>query len=258
MYSLYDYFTGNSVNMTRTSIDEGKREDSLVGDNNLVPKIDKRDSEITIIAVTSSLQNIEEVATANEVQEHVTEDPLLLEEDVDDIEDACKNENSTLQTGSNDSKVNQTTSVACSVKTDNKTKNTPLAKPINKFSLNYCLQQFTARELLTGSDRFCCEHCSQANQREKDASQRKENTNLNKCVMETDEMTCSKTDKSTVTENVSRHDDEENSKGHLTVLVERDETSTLERSVSSTSSSNSYKEEDEDTEMLESTKESDG
>ena len=136
-----------------------------------------------------------------------------------------------------------------------------MKKQVDKFSLESCLEQFTSLELLTGGDRFCCEFCTHQQVQKKDTpkSQPSSNGHISSDKNFKEKLPEDETPYSKDACNKSDEESDDKSESHLSAVEERDdEVNPLERSSSSTSSSISCKEDDEDTEMLESTKESDG
>ncbi len=231
---------------THPLVNEEIREDGPIPDDCLDTQT------VSIKPIISSLQNIEDTVTDNNVPSLLDEEHVLVH--VDDN----NNGSSIVQTGLTGCDRNESSMTSSESKSNNDLSK-PVVKPIDRYSLSNCLQQFTAPELLTGSDRFCCESCSQGNHQKNDDNHKNGSSNSIITSEVTDETILSKQNECVLSEGVPGNNEEEQTADHLPALVEREEeTDSLERSVSTTSSSNSYKEEDEDTEMLESTKESDG
>ena len=207
-----------------------------------VPQFGPRSREVSLTNVTSSLQNIEDTPDASNVPE----------------QDGKDNTNGTVDNNDTKPEASQNSSNGADDIV------VPKKKPIDRFSIESCLQQFTAPELLTGSDRFCCESCTRRQQETKSNGLKK---NDNKDSLRNASPSNEETkEKDTELDNelspmgVAGTDEGEGKEYHtLSVLVEREEGNPLDSSSeSSTPSSISCKEEDEDTEMIESTKESDG
>ena len=219
-----------------------------------MPQFGPRSREVSLTNVASSLQNIEDTPDTSNVPEqdvpgkdsngiHVVDNddtkPLSDEAVVDAVSQDCSS-------GADDTVVSK-------------------KKPIDRYSIESCLQQFTAPELLTGSDRFCCESCTHRQQETKSNGKIKKEDDKDSLQNASPSIEGTK-ERDTELDNelspvgVAGCDEVEGKEDHtLSVLVEREEGNPLESSSGSSSpSSVSCKEEDEDTEMIESTKESDG
>ena len=235
-------------------------------DGEWVPKFGPRGSEVSVTDVTASLQNIE-----------TKDDQAVPSQTLAPVQEIkCNEENSASVNVSEPKKTNGACSKPEPISAGDKSAENstthwrPPKSEASKFSLESCLQQFTSPEWLTGTDKFCCESCTKRQQQsqsqnEKSRQQSSElvQSQVTQCDGENDlEGRDGQPDKGTnsIDADLGARDGKTD-QDHLSALIEIEEGLPVERSVSSTSSSISAEEntkEDEDTEMLESTKESDG
>lgn len=205
-----------------------------------IPKFGIQGREVSVTNITSPLQNIVDdkgdlpslpdlIEVTNSSEDHINKTEPTSSSKLDET---IVNENLSRQR-----KISN-----CSSKSNE----------LELFSLEGCLKQFTSPELLTGSDRFFCDVCTERKKKQKEQLE-KESTQ-SQLLGGTEKVVDDSSITETLTHEIENINRETVNIGEEKVPFDR------KSSFSSTSSSGELKDEkdeDEDTEMLESTKESD-